>query len=140
MLPALLFTLIETKQDPALKSRGDRKLLVTEFFDNEEPATKTRWHYKTCSEKCPVQLMKDTESAVFTHIAKQTRHKHKVGTEIYILIEGSMTIEVENEDYLLIPGDMIAVNPEAYHEVKRESEFLCRILTVNCGGSNDRYE
>ena len=141
MLSAIFVTLNETKQDPALYSRGDRKLLVTEIYDKfEGVATSIPWHHKANSGKSPVQLMKDTESAVFTHIAKQTRHKHKIGTEIYLLIEGDMTIEVDNEEYDMIPGDMIVVNPGVYHEVKRNSEFLCRVITVNCGGAIDRYD
>lgn len=73
-------------------------------------------------------------------MAKQTRHWHKIGTEIYLLLEGAMAIEVEGSEYRLQPGDMIVVNPGAHHKVSRDGEFLCRVITVNCGGPDDRYE
>ncbi|MFA7004358.1 MAG: hypothetical protein WC429_10000 [Verrucomicrobiia bacterium] len=39
MTPALLVTLEAAKQDPALQTRGDRKILVTEIRpDNEQEA------------------------------------------------------------------------------------------------------
>ena len=141
MTPALLVRLNEAKRDRALQTRGDRKLLVTEVYAaKEEEATDIEWRSQTASGKCPVQLMRDTESAVFTRVAKQTRHYHKLGTEIYLVLEGSMMIEVERVDYSLKPGDMIVVNPGAFHQVRREGRFLCRVVTVNCGGAKDRYE
>jgi mannose-6-phosphate isomerase-like protein (cupin superfamily) len=139
--PAVLFRLEAAKSDPALQTRGDRKIFVTEIYDaKEEAATESHWSYQASSGKCPVLLMRDTESAVFTQVAKQTRHCHKIGTEIYVLLEGRMIIEVEGTDYTLSPGDTIVVLPGAYHQVRRDGEFLCRVFTVNCGGGKDRYE
>jgi mannose-6-phosphate isomerase-like protein (cupin superfamily) len=139
--PAVLVTLQSTKRDPALMTRGDRKLLVTEVYkDKEEPAREALWTHAAPSGKCPVVLMPDSESAAFTQIAKQSRHYHKKGTEVYWLIEGVMQIEVEKRDYILTPGDTIVVNPGAFHEVKQEGPFLCRVVTLNCGGPSDRYE
>ena len=51
-----------------------------------------------------------------------------------------MKIEVEGTEYHMKEGDMVVVNPGALHEVKREGEFLCRVLTANCGGPQDKYE
>lgn len=121
--------------------RGDRKLLVTKLYPGkEEPATSVHWQPPAASAQCPVLLMKDTELALFDQTAKQTRHCHKRGTEIYELLEGRMTIEVEGTDYMLTPGDMIIVNPGSFHQIRREGEFLCRVITVNCGGASDRFE
>lgn len=139
--PAVLFSLQTAKSDPALLTRGDRKILVTEIRSSkEEAASGQYWTWQTSSGKCPVLLMKDTESAVFTQLARQTRHCHKLGTEIYVLLEGRMIIEVEGTDYTLLPCDTIVVLPGAYHQIRREGEFLCRVITVNCAGSKDRYE
>ena len=114
------------KQDPALQpgGRGDRKVLVTELYPRtEEEATKVVW--RAGSLKCPVQLMSDTECAVFSHQAHQDRHFHKQSTEIYMLLEGKMNIEVEGEAFELAAGDMIVVNPGAFHEVRPAgTEFL----------------
>jgi mannose-6-phosphate isomerase-like protein (cupin superfamily) len=138
MTSAFWVTLAENKRDPALAMRGDRKLLVTEVYaDKEAAATEIYWRPGV---PCPVQQMKDTESAIFTQAAKQTRHWHKIATEIYLLLEGVMTIEVEGSEYCLQPGDMMVVNPGARHNVCRDGEFLCRVITVNCCGVDDRFE
>jgi mannose-6-phosphate isomerase-like protein (cupin superfamily) len=139
--PAVLFTLQAARNDPALQARGARKLLVTEIYPaKEEPAADSYWRHDSGSGKCPVLLMPDAESAVFTQLARQTRHRHLVGTEIYLLLEGRMSIEVEGVDYTLAPGDALVVQPGAYHEVRREGEFLCRVFTLHCGGAQDRHE
>jgi quercetin dioxygenase-like cupin family protein len=141
MTSALFFTLEETRRDPALQTRGERKLLVASIrLDSEEEASEVIWSHETLSGKCPVQLMKGAESAVFTQLAKQTRHKHMIGTEIYLLLHGRMSIEVDGAEYHMKAGDMIVVNPGSFHEVKRQDEFLCRVVTANSGGPQDKYE
>lgn len=141
--PALFITLEAAKADPALLpgGRGARKMLVTEIYpDEEEAAGEITWKPPTLSGKCPVQVMCDTEMACFTHRASQDRHYHKVATEIYMVLEGRMNVEVEGEDYSLIAGDVIVVNPGAIHQIRPEgTEFLCRVVTANCGGASDKY-
>ena len=141
---ALFVSLDSIREDSALKigGRGDRKVLVTEVYpENETEAVHPSWTAGVISGKTPVQVMKDTELAVFTHLASQTRHFHQLGTEIYCLLEGEMLIEVEGETYTLRAGDTIVVNPGAAHQVlKRGPRFLCRIVAVNCGGVTDKFE
>jgi mannose-6-phosphate isomerase-like protein (cupin superfamily) len=140
MTSALLVRLDEIKHDLAMKTRGERKLVVTEIRDDkEEPAVAIEWGFAAESGKCPVQLMNNMESAVFCEKAKQDKHYHSLGTEIYLLLEGIMTIEVEGVDYRMTPGDMMIVNPGATHEVKREGAFLCRVITANSGGAGDKH-
>src|SRR5215216_232600 len=141
--PALLVTLREAKSDPALRpgGRGARKIVVTEIYSSKEKmASEISWSAPAALDKTAVLVMKDSEVAVFNHRASQDRHYHKIGTEIYIVLEGRMIIEVEGTDYTLAAGDMIVVNPSAAHEVKpEEAEFICRVVTVNCGGASDKY-
>ena len=140
---AFLITVNTIKKDIALKSgmRGARKWLVTNLYSqNEKPATESIPLPPKKDEKCPVLIMKDTEVAVFTHEAQQDRHYHKQATEIYMLIEGDFTIEVEGEVYDLHAGDMIVINPGAVHEVHNsQKSFLCRVVTINCAGLSDKY-
>jgi len=141
MISALLVTLAASKKDAVLRppNRGDRKIVVTRLYPRtEEVAREEVWRPPTSSGRCPVLLMPDTELAVFTHLARQTRHSHRKGTEIYTLIEGRMTLEVEGRSYTLSPGDAMVVIPGACHEVKRRGKFLCHVLTVNCGGPADK--
>jgi mannose-6-phosphate isomerase-like protein (cupin superfamily) len=119
---------------------GARKILVTEIYSGEQEAAESIWGPPAGSGNCPVQVMRDTEMASFNERAPQDRHYHKVGTEIYMVLEGSMTIEVEGDDYHLVAGDLIVVNPYAAHQVKPgQTEFICRVVTVNCGGAADKY-
>lgn len=141
---ALVVRLEAVKRDGALRpmGRGARKILVTEIYPAKEiEGREVVWKPPEGEDKCPVRVMTDTEIAVFNHTASQDRHYHKTGTEIYMVLEGVMVIEVEGEDYILSAGDMIVISPGAMHEVKPEGrEFLCRVVTVNCGGAADKYK
>ena len=142
-LPALIVPLDAVKNDGALREggRGARKIVVTARI----PATETEaceviWTPPSGHDPCAVQLMKDTEVAYFTQAAPQDSHLHKLATEMYMVIEGEMVIEVEGSPYRLMPGDMMIVNPGTVHEVRPEgTEFLCRVVTTNCGGPADKY-
>lgn len=130
-------------RDPALATgaRGARKLVVTDLFEAKEfKAADVLWEPPAVGEKCPVHVMADSEVAVFNHRAVQDRHYHKVGTEIYAVLQGRMVIDVDGTDYSLAAGDMIVVTPRAVHEVKPDaSEFLARVITLNCGGAKDKF-
>jgi len=81
--PAILFSLEASKSDPALQARGDRKVLVTALYSTqEELASQNHWRPESDSGKCPVLVMRDTESAIFNQVAKQARNCHRIGTEI----------------------------------------------------------
>lgn len=142
-VPAFLATKDAVKRDLALQARdhGARKLLVTDLYGGKErESTSVEWLPPAVGEKCPVQVMADAEIAVFNQHAAQDRHYHKQGTEIYMILEGKMVIDVVGRDYLLLPGDMIVVNPNAIHEVKpQRTKFLCRVVTLNCGGTLDKF-
>jgi quercetin dioxygenase-like cupin family protein len=141
MTLALLVTLDASKHDPALQTRGDRKVLVTDIRpDTEQEASAVLWSGTSPPTKCPVVTMRDTELAIFSERARQTRHCHKIGTEIYTLLEGEMTMEVDGTLYTLHPGDILVVKPGVWHEAKRSTKFLCQVVTANCAGVKDRHE
>jgi quercetin dioxygenase-like cupin family protein len=141
--PALFIALESVKQDTALNpgQRGARKILVTELYpEKESEAVAVAWDPPSGTGKCPVQVTENIEVAIFTQTASQDRHLHKLGTEMYMVLEGEMRIEVEGKDYVLLAGDMIVVNPGAVHEVKPAgTEFLCRVVTANCISRSDKY-
>ena len=130
----------QVKQDPALSpgKRGARKIIVTEIFKGkEQEATNDIW---MPGDVCPVLRMSNVEMAVFNEQADQDRHYHKEGTEIYDVIEGEVSIEVEGKTYLLKMGDVVVVHPFSVHQVKKEgSKFLCRVITLNCRGEKDKF-
>ena len=139
----LYIKLNQLKQDPVLAhgNRGVRKLIVTKIYDGkEQKATNDTWSPPAPGQECPVLQMNNAEMGVFNEAANQDRHYHKEGTEIYEVIEGEVVLEVEGKIYRLNQGDTLVVYPFSIHEVKKEtSKFLCRIITLNCGGEKDKY-
>jgi len=128
--------------DPALEpgARGARKHVVTSLFDKkEEEATRAAWLPPAESEKCPVIVAPAWEMASFTETTAQDRHYHRRGTEIYSVLSGTMSVDVEGELFSLYEGDMLVVNPGAVHVVLREGCFLARVITVDCGGTDDKF-
>lgn len=142
-IPVLYVSAQSIKTDPALAPgmRGARKLVVTETRpDKEAPATCALWHPPALDARCEVLLMQDTEIAHFTESAAQDRHYHEVGTEIYMVLEGIMAIEIDGTDYSLSRGDMVIVGPGTPHFVRPSRDpFLCRVITVHCRGADDKY-
>jgi len=45
------------------------------------------------------------------------RHYHRVSEEIYLIVEGSGTLEVDGETTEVRPGDAILIPPGAWHEL-----------------------
>ncbi|BAF69785.1 cupin domain-containing protein [Nitratiruptor sp. SB155-2] len=121
--------------------RGTRKIIVTKTYSNKEEEVKTPlWKPPLKNEKCPVYRMNNVEMSFFTEQAKQERHYHKEGTEIYMVIEGEFIIEIENKIYRLYQGDTIIVPPFSIHHVKNEgNRYFCRMININCGGIEDKY-
>jgi mannose-6-phosphate isomerase-like protein (cupin superfamily) len=141
-LPCLLVTKQAAAADPALQpeARGARKHVVTSIFDKKErEADDATWLPPTNGEKCPVIVANDWEMATFTEVTAQDRHHHLRGTEIYMVLSGTMVVDVNGVLFFLYEGDMLIVNPGAVHEVLREGNFLARVITVNCGGADDKY-
>lgn len=139
---ALFVSKEAVKRDPALQesARGARKLLVKNLYEAKERiADSIEWVPPKSGEKCSVQVASGSEVAVFNQLASQDRHYHRSGTEIYMVLEGEMTIEVEGIHYVLLSGDMIVVNPSSIHEIKpHESVFLCTVVTMNCSVAPDK--
>ena len=143
MQAALVIHLTDVAQDPALQpgARGARKLLVTELYpEHEQAACQTVWSPPAAAEKCQVQVNQDIELAMFTELNVQDRHYHKVASEFYTVLKGVMVIEVEDQAYTLSAGDTIVINPGTVHQIKpQDCEFICQVITANCGGITDKY-
>ena len=139
----LHIALDQVKQDLALSSvkRSARKLIVTDILKGkEQEAINDIWYPPPPGQECPVLRMNNAEMAVFNHEADQDRHYHKESTEIYETIEGEVVLEVEGKTYHLRQGDALVVHPFSVHEVKKgDTPFLCRVVTLNCGGQKDKY-
>ena len=140
-VPFLLIKKEAVAADPALApgARGARKHVVTSLRDGEEEVKETVWRAPAKGQKCPVLVADNWEMATFNEVTTQDRHYHKKGTEIFIVLEGEMEIDVDDEVFTLNEGDTLVVNPRAVHEILRKKSFLARVIKVNCGGPDDKF-
>lgn len=56
------------------------------------------------------------------------RHYHKRAEEIYFILEGEGTMEIDGEEQTVSPGDGILIPPGAWHTIRADStnlRFLC---------------
>lgn len=55
------------------------------------------------------------------------RHYHKLSEEIYFILEGAASMEIDHEVRSVGPGDAILIPPGAWHQITATSEirFLC---------------
>ncbi len=57
------------------------------------------------------------------------RHYHRQAEEIYFLLEGSGTMEVDGEESRVGPGDAVLIPPNSWHRICAEGgaplRFLC---------------
>lgn len=58
-------------------------------------------------------------------------HAHKEQEEVYIILSGNGVMQIEKEELLLKPGDIIRVAPEAKRALKAGSE---KLVAICCGG------
>ena len=60
--------------------------------------------------------------------AATTRHFHRVSEELYYLLEGSGTMEIDGETQAVGPGDAILIPPGAWHQIRAAEEATLRFL------------
>ncbi len=55
------------------------------------------------------------------------RHYHRASEEIYFILEGEGTMEIDGESRLVGPGDGILIPPGAWHQITagQDLRFLC---------------
>lgn len=130
------------RSEPGKKNNG-RKVLVNGIYPaTETPLHSPPWEPGPPEGKTPVFETGSggIEIATFNQNARQDRHKHRISTEIYTVLEGVMTIEVEGERIELAAGDELVILPDTIHEViDSGTEFLTRVHAIACHGDADKY-
>lgn len=57
------------------------------------------------------------------------RHYHRESEEIYFILAGSGSMEIDDETRLVVPGDAVLIPPGAWHQIRCNSNtnltFLC---------------
>ncbi len=75
----------------------------------------------------PVQFQSLAEASLPPGGATQ-RHYHKISEELYFLLEGTGTMEIDGETRPAVPGDAILIPPGAWHQITATSEIALRFL------------
>jgi mannose-6-phosphate isomerase-like protein (cupin superfamily) len=74
------------------------------------------------STNAPVKNHSFAEATVPTDGATE-RHYHRLAEEIYFILEGNGTMEVDGEFCPVGPGDAILLPPGAWHQIRAEKEL-----------------
>ncbi len=74
----------------------------------------------------PVKNQSLAEASLPTGAATD-RHYHRLSEEIYFLLSGSGTMELDGETRSVHPGDAILIPPGCWHQITATSDltFLC---------------
>lgn len=56
------------------------------------------------------------------------RHHHRVSEEIYYLVDGAGTMEIDGEERAVGAGDAILIPPGAWHRITASSDGPLRLL------------
>jgi len=128
-----------------LPNNNGRKILANKIYKEKEyHITDINWTPDfNADKKTPILEVGcgGVELATFTHTAKQNKHLHLIGTEIYTVLSGSMCIEINGILYKLEEKDEIVILPGTIHKVLQDehNEFVTRVHSINCHGDNDKY-
>ena len=57
-----------------------------------------------------------------------TRHYHRASEEIYVVLKGSGSLEVDGETRTVRPGDAVLIPPGAWHTLENTGTSELRIL------------
>jgi hypothetical protein len=90
------------------------------------------------------------EVGTFTEFARQDRHKHVKGTEIYTVLKGTLEIFINDEGPCILHElDEVVILPNTVHEIvqqytgvrknNKNFDLVVRVHAINCFGSFDKY-
>jgi uncharacterized cupin superfamily protein len=64
-------------------------------------------------------------------------HRHKRQEEVYLVLDGELTLIVEGEPHVLGKGDLVRVGPELKRQLTNPSEAPVVILALGGDGSHE---
>jgi mannose-6-phosphate isomerase-like protein (cupin superfamily) len=70
-------------------------------------------------------------SAALLEIRDSPRHSHTISTEVFVVMNGVLDMEMEGENRRLKAGEAIRVVPGTIHKLKSANENPVRVLCLN---------
>jgi mannose-6-phosphate isomerase-like protein (cupin superfamily) len=59
------------------------------------------------------------------------KHFHRIATEFYYVISGSIRIEVDGTTKDLLPGSLLMIRPNTAHQAVRKSKGVAQVLVIS---------
>lgn len=143
-LPYIWVRRLDAVADQRMRQEGNsgRRVVALRMMpEYSVPLTSCRWQPPLKGAKSSIfeSGSQCFEVSTFNQFTTQDRHYHKEATEIYIVLEGQMSILVEGDIIALDQGDEIIILPGTWHHVLGGNRFLARVHTINCHGDCDKY-
>ncbi|MBD2460811.1 quercetin 2,3-dioxygenase [Oscillatoria sp. FACHB-1407] len=66
-------------------------------------------------------------------------HTHDKEEESYFMLEGTMTMQLDNQEWMLEPGDFVHVPANTIHGYSNHSDQSIRFLAWSVGGAVDEF-
>jgi len=67
-------------------------------------------------------------SAALIEIHDSPRHFHRIEKELFIVVAGSLDIEIDGQNQILQVGEFVMITPEKIHQLKSASAIPVRVL------------
>ncbi|WP_187429566.1 hypothetical protein ROLI_040450 [Roseobacter fucihabitans] len=68
--------------------------------------------------------------------AEEVRHFHQEAHQLFYVIEGELSMEVEGEMHRLTPNDALPVLPQQAHQARNDSQSDVRFLVISAPGAD----
>ena len=80
-----------------------------------------------------------TENTVPAHFPGPVHHRHAHMTDIFYVLDGSLTLDLEGEQHVLQPGGFALVPPGIVHTFANTGDVPCRFLNMYQPSGNEHY-
>ncbi len=87
----------------------------------------------------PDQPIAITENSVPPRFAGPVLHRHEHLTDIFYVLEGTLTLHLEGEQRALGPGGFALVPPGAAHTFSNDGDVPLRFLNIYQPAGNEHY-
>jgi mannose-6-phosphate isomerase-like protein (cupin superfamily) len=96
-----------------------RSLRAAEAFTTKDGSTIRELHHTAAQSLAEATLEPDQATQ---------RHYHRLSEEIYFVLKGSGSMEVDGDRTRIRPGDAVLIPPGAWHQLENDGTSELRIL------------
>ena len=87
----------------------------------------------------PAQPIAITENSVPAQFPGPPRHRHRLLTDIFYVIDGTLTFHVDGEEQEVGPGGFVLVPPGVVHTFANRTDEPARFLNIYQPAGNEHY-